>query len=233
MKSQSLNAEEEEGPLSPLIAEGFSRQRKPCVCGRGCVMHGYRNCLYGVRWKPKFTSWPTAVWQLGALGRRQGRAVSPSHALNIHCAVSSAGHRPEPTKTVMSSLGRRSDGWTWEVDMVGDHQQPCAGRSRGICSVFYEGFCCLQVWRGKPLRGALAAVQEGTLRQWGTQQASTCCCISAGILGILLGLLRPEITVSGEPLPGTEPRSSGTSACVHALPPPFQAINFPSIAPLC
>lgn len=53
----------------------------------------------GVKWKPEFSSWLPAVQWLGALGRWWGRAVSPSHALNIHCAAIRAGHRPEPPKT--------------------------------------------------------------------------------------------------------------------------------------
>ena len=120
MKLQSLNAEEGEGPLSPLIAKGFSRQRMPCVSSGVCAVHGYCSCLYGVKWKPKFTSWLTAAWWLGALGQWQGRAMSPSHALNIHCAASQAGHRPEPTKTESchplaegQMVGGGWGRWTW------------------------------------------------------------------------------------------------------------------------
>lgn len=144
LKSQSLTAEEGQGPLPPLFAEGFSRQRMPCVWSGLCAVHGYCNCLYGVKWKPEFTSWLPAVQWLGALGQWWDRAASPSHALNIHCAAIRAGHRA-PQDKVMSSLGRRSDGWKWvrEVDMGAIIGNAVLERTEGFAAYFMKvsGVC--------------------------------------------------------------------------------------------
>lgn len=114
----------------------------------------------------------------------------------------------------------------------GFSSNPVLGGAGGVAVHFMKvsAVCCcgeLNLLCVVPLQQCRGAHQGNGAPSEHPHAAGTCC------LGILPGLLRAELRVAGEPLPAAEPRSSGTSACVHALPHPFQAADFPSIVPLC